>query len=131
MPIPGSKRSRMKHSASVAVAALLTMGAGDAATGREIVMNRQVSACLLCHSGPFPDPHLQGNLAPSLADVGSRLTAGELRLRLTKPGPDSIMPSYSAVTGLNRVGSIWAGKPLLTPAQIEDVVAFLATLRAP
>ncbi len=131
MPMPGSKRSRTKRLASSALIALLTLGAGDASNGRTIVMNRQLSACLLCHAGPFPDPHLQGNLAPSLAGVGARLTLEELRSRLVKPGPDSIMPSYSATTGLNRVGSAWAGKPVLTPSQIDDVVAFLATLRAP
>ena len=124
----------MKLSASLAVAALLTMGAGDAGKGRAIVGNRQISACLLCHAGPFPDPHQQGTLAPSLAGVGSRLDAPALRLRLTDPArfnPDTIMPSYAATTGLHRVGAPWAGKPVLTPEQIEDVVAFLTTLRDP
>ena len=82
MPMPGSKRLRMKRSVSLAVATLLTMAAGDVGNGRAIVANRQLSACLLCHSGPFPDPHLQGNLAPSLAGAGSRLTEAELRQRL-------------------------------------------------
>ena len=131
MPMPGSKRSRMKRSASVVLAALVTMAAGDPATGRNIVMNRQLSACLLCHAGPFPNPHLQGTLAPSLAGVGSRMTADALQLRLTTPPPDSIMPSYSRVTGLNRVGKAWDGKPVLTPAQVEDMVAFLTALRVP
>ena len=131
MPMLGSKRSRMKRSASVVLAALVTMAAGDPATGRNIVMNRQLSACLLCHAGPFPNPHLQGTLAPSLAGVGSRMTADALRLRLTTPPPDSIMPSYSRVTGLNRVGKAWDGKPVLTPAQVEDMVAFLTALRVP
>ena len=131
MPRRGSARLPMKPSVSLVLAALLTMGAGDPATGRAIVMNRQLSACLLCHSGPFPDPHLQGNLAPSLAGVGARLTAAELRQRLTDPGVDSIMPSYSATAGLNRVGRPWAGKPVLSTAQIDDVVAFLSSLRTP
>ena len=121
----------MKHLVSIAAASLLLMGAGDPQAGRAIVMNRQISACLLCHSGPFPDPHLQGNLAPSLAGVGSRLSPAALRRRMTDPGADSIMPSYSATTGLDRVGHQWVGKPVLTPAQIDDVVAFLSTLRAP
>ncbi len=111
--------------------ALLTMAAGDASNGRAIIANRQLSACLLCHTGPFPDPHLQGNLAPSLAGAGSRLTEAALRQRLIAPDPDSIMPSYAATAGLHRVGKQWAGKPVLTPQQIDDVVAFLVTLRAP
>ena len=131
MPTRGSARLPMKRSVSLGVAALLTMAAGDPGSGRAIVANRQVSACLLCHSGPFPDPHLQGNLAPMLTGVGSRLTAAELRQRLTDPGQDSIMPSYTATAGLNRVGQPWVGKPVLTPRQIDDVVAFLSTLRAP
>jgi sulfur-oxidizing protein SoxX len=112
----------------------LTSQPGDPARGRGIVMNRQLSACLLCHSGPFPDPHLQGTLAPSLLGVGSRLSAGEIRDRLinaSRANPDTIMPSYYVMTGLNRVGKAWDGKPVLTAAQIEDVVAFLATLRDP
>ena len=107
------------------------MAAGDVGNGRAIVANRQLSACLLCHSGPFPDPHLQGNLAPSLAGAGSRLTEAELRQRLIAPGPDSIMPSYAATSGLQRVGKPWVDKPVLTTQQIEDVAAFLATLRTP
>ena len=39
------------------------------------------------------------------------------------------MPPYYRVDGLARVGSSWAGRPILTAEQIEDVVAFLATLR--
>jgi L-cysteine S-thiosulfotransferase len=112
----------------------LTGQPGNPARGRQIVENRQLSACLLCHSGPFPEPHLQGNVGPPLDGAGSRLTPGEIRLRLVDPAklnPDTVMPSYSAVDGLTRVGRPWQGKPVLTAQQIEDVVAFLATLRAP
>ena len=112
----------------------LTDQPGNPERGRQLVENRQLSACLLCHSGPFPDPHLQGNVGPSLNGVGSRLTPGEIRLRLVDPGklnPDTVMPSYTAVDGLTRVGKAWSGKPVLTVQQIEDVVAFLATLRVP
>ena len=112
----------------------LTGGSGSPARGRQIVENRQVSTCLLCHSGPFPEPHLQGNVGPSLDGVGSRLTAGEIRLRLVDPGklnPNTVMPSFYAVDGLTRVGQAWQGKPVLTAQQIEDLVAFLAALRAP
>ena len=105
---------------------------GDAARGRAIVMDRAVSACLLCHSGPFPAPHLQGNIGPSLDDAGSRLTADQIRQRLVDPGrtnPDTVMPAYGRTEDLTRVGPAWRGRPILTPAQIEDVVAFLTTLR--
>jgi len=112
----------------------LTAQSGDPNRGRQIVENRPLSACLLCHAGPFPEPHLQGNIAPSLAGVGSRLTAGQIRLRLVdarKLNPDTTMPPYYDVEGLNRVGRQWQGRPALTAQQIEDTVAFLVTLRAP
>jgi sulfur-oxidizing protein SoxX len=114
--------------------ASLTGQPGDPARGRLIVMDRQVGACLLCHSGPFPDPHLQGTVAPALDGVASRLTEGQVRLRLVDPRkltPETIMPAYYVVDGLHRVGLAWQGKPILTAGQIEDVVAFLMTLRSP
>ena len=117
--------------------ALLVAGqahAGDAAKGRRIVEDRGVSACLLCHSGPFPAPHLLGTIGPRLDGVGGRLTQDELRLRLTDPArfnPDTVMPAYGNVEKPNRVGQAWRGRPILTLEQIEDVVTFLASLRAP
>ena len=96
------------------------------------MLNRQVGLCMLCHSGPFPEERFQGDLAPDLKGVGSRYTEEELRLRLVDPGkvnPATIMPSYSKTERLARVAPAFRGKPVLTPEQIEDVVAFLATLR--
>jgi sulfur-oxidizing protein SoxX len=105
---------------------------GDPARGRALVLNRQVGLCMLCHSGPFPEERFQGDLAPDLKGAGSRYTEAELRLRLVDPAkmnPATIMPSYSKTEGLARVAPAFRGKPVLTPEQIEDVVAFLATLR--
>ena len=117
-----------------AIDAPLTGRPGDPVRGRQIVENRQVSACLLCHAGPFPEPHLQGTIGPSLDGVGSRLSAGQIRLRLAdarKLNPDTVMPPYYVVDGLNRTGRQWQGRPAMSAQQIEDVVAFLTTLRAP
>jgi L-cysteine S-thiosulfotransferase len=105
---------------------------GDAERGRAIVANRTVGLCLLCHAGPFPEERFQGNLAPPLDGAGTRWTTGQLRLRLVDPArvvPDSLMPAYFRTDGLTRVAPAFAGKPVLTAAQIEDVVAYLATLR--
>ncbi|HEY7362724.1 MAG TPA: sulfur oxidation c-type cytochrome SoxX [Methylomirabilota bacterium] len=110
----------------------LTGTPGDPARGRAIVTNRQVGLCLLCHSGPFPEERLQGNLAPSLAGAGRRWSEGQLRLRIvdsSRINPTTIMPAYHRTEGLVRVALAWRGKPILSPAQIEDVVAFLMTLR--
>jgi sulfur-oxidizing protein SoxX len=110
----------------------LTAERGDPARGRAIVANRQVGLCLLCHSGPFPEQPLQGDLAPDLRGAGARWTEAQLRLRIVDPArlnPATIMPSYGRSEGLWRVGPAFRGQPLLTPQQIEDVVAYLATLR--
>lgn len=110
----------------------LTGGEGDAARGRAIVVDRQAGMCLLCHSGPFPEERFQGDLAPDLRGAGARWTAAQLRLRLVDPArlnAATIMPSYARTEGLWRVAPAHRGKPLLTPDQIEDVVAFLGTLR--
>ena len=109
----------------------LTGAPGDAVRGRALVLER-TSTCILCHSGPFPEEKFQGDLAPSLAGAGSRSSAGQLRLRLVEASrlnPATIMPSYYRVDGLDRVGAAWRGKPILTAEQIEDIVAYLATLR--
>jgi sulfur-oxidizing protein SoxX len=109
----------------------LTDVPGDAARGRALVLER-TSTCILCHSGPFPEEKFQGDLAPSLAGAGSRWSTGQLRLRLvaaSRLNPATIMPSYYRVDGLDRVGAAWRGKPILSAEQIEDIVAYLATLR--
>ena len=109
----------------------LTGTAGDPAHGRAILVNRQVGLCLLCHSGPFPEERLQGSLAPDLAGVASRLSVGQLRLRVidaSRVNPGTIMPPYYRTDGLTRVAPAYAGKPILSAQQVEDVVAFLATL---
>jgi sulfur-oxidizing protein SoxX len=115
-----------------AIPASLTGARGDAARGREIVTNRQVGLCLLCHSGPFPEQKFQGTLAPDLSGAGSRSTEGQLRLRIVDASrikPDTIMPPYYRVEGLERVAPAFKDKPILSAEQIEDVVAYLLTLR--
>lgn len=110
----------------------LTATPGDPARGRAIVVNRQTGLCLLCHGGPFPEERFQGNVATSLAGAGSRWTAGQLRLRIVdsrRLNPDSPMPAFHRSEGLQRVGPAWRGQPILDAQQVEDVVAFLLTLR--
>ena len=109
----------------------LTGVPGDAARGRALVLNR-LSTCILCHSGPFPEEKFQGDLAPDLAGAGSRWSEGQLRLRIvdaSRLNPATIMPSYYRIDGLQRVAPAWRGKPILSAGQIEDIVAYLATLR--
>ena len=110
----------------------LTGVKGDPARGREIVASRQVGLCLLCHSGPFPEERFQGNLAPDLTGAGKRWSEGQLRLRIvdsSRVNPATTMPAYHVTNGLVRVAPAWRGKPVLSAQQIEDVVAFLMTLK--
>ncbi len=105
---------------------------GDAARGRAIVADRAVGLCVLCHAGPFPEVRFQGDLAPPLDGAGSRWSEGQLRLRLVEPQrftPGTIMPSYYRREGFERVAAGYSGKPILSAAQIEDVVAYLSSLK--
>lgn len=109
----------------------LTGSKGDPVRGRAIVASRQLGLCLLCHSGPFPEERFQGNLAPDLRSA-AQLTEGQIRQRLVDPSranPKTIMPAYYRTEGLSRVAPQVRGKTILTAEQIEDVVAYLMTLR--
>jgi sulfur-oxidizing protein SoxX len=113
------------------IPASLTGAPGDAGRGRALVLAR-TTTCILCHSGPFPETRFQGDLAPDLTGAGNRWSTSQLRLRLvdaSRFNADTIMPSYYRNEGLARVGRSFAGKPILSAAEIEDIVAFLATLR--
>lgn len=112
----------------------LTDQSGDAVRGRRIVLDREGGDCLICHAMPLPQRQFHGTIGPPLDGVGSRYSAGELRLRLVHPkalNPDTIMPAYYRVEGLHRVHERYRGKPILTAQQIEDVVAYLLTLQSP
>jgi sulfur-oxidizing protein SoxX len=105
---------------------------GDVTRGRALVVSRQEGLCILCHSGPFPEERFQGNLAPDLAASSARLSAAQLRARIvdaSRFNPDTIMPSYFRTDGLTRVAPQFAGKTILTAQEIEDVVAFLVSLK--
>lgn len=113
-------------------ASALTGRPGDPARGRALVADRQRSLCLLCHRAPLGDPASQGDLGPDLAGVGGRLSAAELRARLVDPArfnPATVMPAYLRRDGLWRVAASWRGRSLLSAGEVEDVVAFLASLR--
>ena len=115
-----------------ALPAPLTATPGDPVRGRAIVADRQRGLCLLCHAAPIPEERFQGNLGPDLAGAGRRWTAAQLRLRLVdgrRLNPDSIMPSYYRTEGLHRVGPAFQGRPVLAAQEIEDVIAYLLTLK--
>ena len=115
-----------------AIEAPLVAVPADAARGEAIVKNRETANCLICHAIPDPRERFMGDVGPSLAGVGSRLSPGQLRLRLVDPtrlNAQAIMPAYHRVEGLTRVDPRHAGRPVLSAIEIEDVVAYLTGLK--
>ena len=110
----------------------LTREPGDPARGRSIAVNRDAGACTLCHAVPGEKSY--GNIAPTLAGAGARLSPAQLRLRVadsTRVNPNTPMPAYYRTEGLAQVAAAYRGKPLLSAQQVEDVVAWLASLKVP
>jgi sulfur-oxidizing protein SoxX len=115
-----------------AIARSLTGQPGDPRRGESLVADRRTSLCLLCHQGPLPEPHAQGTLAPDLKGVGGRLSAGQLRLRIVdmpRINSSTLMPAYYRLAEHERIPVQWKGRPILTAQDIEDIVAFLVTLK--
>ena len=120
-PLPASRHPSSLHADN-----------GNAERGKAVFVDRATGHCLLCHSVQSLDEPSQGNIGPPLDAVASRLSETELRKRLvdsTKINPDSAMPAYYRQTGLTQVASEYAGKPVLTAQQVEDVLAYLLTLK--
>lgn len=105
---------------------------GDVANGKKIFVHRKKGNCLTCHTAPIPEEEFHGNVAPDLAGVGSRMSVGEIRLRVVNPkivNPDTMMMAFYRTHGLRQVNENFAGKPMLNEQEIEDVVAYLASLK--
>jgi sulfur-oxidizing protein SoxX len=107
---------------------------GDAARGRRLILARDPANCLLCHSIPDSDPaaRVSGDIGPALAGVGGRLGIAQLRLRVvdsSRVNPGTVMPPYFRTSGLSHVAPEYRGRTILDAQQVEDVVAYLATLR--
>ena len=105
--------------------------AGDAVRGREVVLSREAS-CTLCHTIPGVEGRAMGDVGPSLAGVGAKLKAPAMRLRIvdsSRINPKSVMPPYHRVENLTAVAHDLRGSPVLTSQQVEDVVAYLGTLK--
>ena len=116
--------------AGVVAAGCATIPAGDPARGREVFISRDQGHCVACHSAAGIRP--AGNVGPVLDGVASRLTAEQLRqcvVDITRMRPDAAMPAFHRTEGLTRVASDYRGKPVLSREQIDDVVAWLETLK--
>lgn len=105
---------------------------GDRVRGKRVVIDREVGNCLICHAIPDPSEAFQGELGPPLSGVGSRLSEGQIRLRIvdqSRLNPETIMPPYHRIAGLTNVAAQYRGRPALSAQEVEDVVVYLASLR--
>jgi sulfur-oxidizing protein SoxX len=110
--------------------------AGEAARGRAMLAARDPANCILCHGAPAElvraGVRFSGDLAPPLDGVGARLRPEQLRLRLVdgaRLNPQTIMPAYYRTEGLIEVAAAYRGKPIMSAQQIEDLIAYLSTLK--
>jgi len=113
-------------------ACTLAQAQGDAQRGEQLARSRTQGLCVLCHALPGDHPAQQGTVGPPLAGVGARWSADQLRQRLLAPqqfNPDTVMPAYARTAGLRQVAPAFAGQPLLQPAQIDDLVAWMVSLQ--
>jgi sulfur-oxidizing protein SoxX len=112
----------------------LTDTAGDPKRGEQVVIERRLGNCLSCHEmSALRQEEFHGEIGPSLDGVAKRLDIAALRLIVVNPkqvfGDATVMPAFYRVDGFNRVRPEFAGKPILTAQQVEDVVAYLTTLK--
>lgn len=100
--------------------------------GERIVKDADKASCLLCHSIAQVNDPFQGNIGPDLSDIGIRSNASSLRFRLMFPqqiNPQSPMPSYFATDHNLQTEAQYQNKSVYTAQEVEDVIAFLLTLK--
>lgn len=106
---------------------------GDATRGRALAADSHAGNCLACHQMPIPEEPFHGTIGPPLDGVGARYTVGQLRLRIVdeqQVNPWTIMPGfYRDPAEAHRVAGQFWGKTFLTAQQVEDLVAYLASIK--
>lgn len=115
------------------VGAALTAQAGDPAAGRKVFMNRKLGNCLACHANEdMSDQSFHGEVGPALDGVADRWEAAELRgivVNSKMMFEGTIMPAFYKDGGFERNLKKFQGKSILNAQQVEDVVAYLLTLK--
>lgn len=110
----------------------LTGQPGDPANGRKVAINRKLGNCLACHVLPIAEQPFHGEVGPDISGAGGNLSEGEIRLRIVNSkalNPDTIMPAFYRNDGFERVMKKFQGKTMLSAQQVEDVVAYVMTLK--
>ncbi len=113
------------------IPASLTGKSGDPAKGRKLAINRKKGNCLACHIMPVPEQQFHGEIGPDLSGVASYLSEAEMRMRVVDPkvvNPDTIMPSFLK-EAKTRVLKKFKGKTILKAQEVEDIIAYLKTLK--
>jgi len=129
---PAAELMKYKVVDETSIPKSLTGKAGDAKKGRKLSINRKKGNCLACHVMPIPEQQFHGTIGPDLKGVAGRYEVGELRLRVVDPkviNEDTIMPSFYKNTGFHRVLKKFKGKSVLAAQEVEDIVAYLQTLK--
>jgi len=112
----------------------LTDKAGDPEAGRQLFTGRKKGNCLACHvvTSLLDAEQFHGEVGPPLDTVADVYSEAELRARIVNPKtelPDTIMPSFYRTSGMNRVNKKFVGKTILSAQEVEDIVAYLLTLK--
>jgi L-cysteine S-thiosulfotransferase len=110
----------------------LTSTPGNAAKGLKTIINRKKGNCLSCHVAPGVDQPYQGKIGPEFKGVAGRWSEPEIRMIVVNAkvnNPDTIMPGFHRVDDLHRVMKKFKGKPILSAQEVEDIVAYLITLK--
>ena len=101
--------------------------------GRKIAINSKKGNCLACHViSEVKEQPFHGKIGPPLDGVASRYSAAEIRLRVVNPkvvNEDTIMPAFYRNDGFVRVLKKFKGKTVLSAQEVEDVIAYMATLK--
>ena len=115
------------------IPASLTGAPGDPEAGKKVLINRKQGNCLACHVvSALSDQPFHGEVGPPLDGAGDRWEEAQLRLIVAdskRVFEGTIMPAFHRTDGLSRVAKKFKGKTILSAAQVEDVVAYLKTLK--
>ena len=109
----------------------LTGKPGDPEKGKKWAIAGRLGHCIACHVMPVDEPYM-GEVGPSLVGVASRYEAGQLRMLIVDPkviNEDTMMPAFYKADGFHRVRKAFVGKTMLSAQQVEDIVAYLLTLK--
>jgi len=115
------------------VEASLTGVAGDPVEGRKVFANRKQGNCLACHvNADLAEESFHGEVGPAMDGVANRWSEAELRAIVANSKmvfEGTIMPAFYVDAGYTRALEKFEGKSILSAQQVEDVIAYLTTLK--